>query len=902
MTSLSTPVLHNLNQLNCEVTVISSSNPKVLSKKYCWDAENNKVKVQVSAGMTHGEANVIEITGPESLANLLTSLEGHQCITWGKPIVGKSTRLYSRKEFDQMGRPIDGTYRSNKTFTWNSGTGILMLDFDYKNTEFTNEMLLSLLTRVVPDLASTAYVWWCSSSSYIYKGDELINGLRGQRIYVFVKNANDIERAGKVLFDRLWLAGEGYYEISKSGGFLERTLIDKSVFQPSRLDFAAGAICEPPLSQKRPAPFCHSGTALNTELALPDLTAEEVAQLSAIKHKARAELLHEADHVKQKYTYDKALENLTKAGIGNPSESEIESAKKSVTRALDYATLAGDFIVYLDDGSAVSIGEILDHPAQYHRVKTKDPIEPGYDGNRTVGILYLFDGSPRLFSQAHGGKSYRLIRQPREIEHKPGHTFETVNATLQLMRELPDFYDFGQQLVVVENGQPRVLTVDLLPYFLASSMQFYTSKDKKGELVKQYIDPPLNVVKQILALGSGRKLKALKAVITAPIITQDDYIVSRPGYDARTQLYLTTNESIPEITPTVDQDQAMEALEQLMKVFRGFPFVSALDRSVCLAAALTAVVRPILETSPAFAIDAPKQGTGKTYLAMCVGYLCAGFHVGPMPSLEKNEEEIRKRLFSNLIRGVRVIIWDNVMGIFNSSALASFLTAPVYTDRILGKSETIEVPNKALFLITGNNLQIAGELPRRVLTCRLDANCENPTIRSFDFNPHAYIVQNRLSIVTAAITLIRGYLQTVNHELLGGIKEDRLASFEDWDTLVRQVVAWVAQSNPNYVDPKKSIDESVIQDPENELLSELLGEIVKVRGEEWFEAKDLYADIEFSNTLSDAFFEILPTKQASSKSIGRALSYRRGRIANGRRIIMKQNGKKPAEFRIETVC
>lgn len=901
MTSLSTPVLHNLNQLNCEVTVISSSNPKVLSKKYSWDAENNKVKVQVSAGMTHGEANVIEITGPESLANILTSLEGHQCITWGKPIVGKSTRLYSRKEFDQMGQPIDGTYRSNKTFTWNSGTGILMLDFDYKNTEFTKEMLLSLLTRVVTDLASTAYVWWCSSSSYIYKGDELINGLRGQRIYVFVKNANDIERAGKVLFDRLWLAGEGYYEISKSGGFLERTLIDKSVFQPSRLDFAAGAICEPPLSQKRPAPFCHSGTALNTELALPDLTAEEVAQLSAIKHKAKAELLHEADQVKQKYTYDKALENLTKAGVSNPSDSEIESAKKSVTRALDYATLAGDFIVYLDDGSAVSIGEILDHPAQYHRVKTKDPIEPGYDGNRTVGILYLFDGSPRLFSQAHGGKSYRLIRQPREIEHKPGHTFETVNATLQLMRELPDFYDFGQQLVVIENGQTRVLTIDLLPYFLASSMQFYTLKDRKGDLVKQYIDPPLNVIKQILALGAGRKLKALKAVITAPIITQDDYVVSRPGYNAKTQLYLATNESIPEIPLVVDQVQAMDALEQLMKVFRGFPFVSALDRSVCLAAALTAVVRPILETSPAFAIDAPKQGTGKTYLAMCLGYICTGFPTGPMPSLEKNEEEIRKRLFSNLIRGVRVIIWDNVMGIFNSSALASFLTAPVYSDRILGKSETIDVPNKALFLITGNNLQIAGELPRRVLMCRLDAMCENPTTRSFDFNPYAYVIQNRLTLVTAAITLIRGYLQSVENEFLGGIKADKLASFEDWDTLVRQVITWVSQNNFEYEDPKKSIDDGVVSDPEHEILGELLTEIKKCKGDEWFTAKELCDDNEFCGQLSEVFSEILPTQRLVAKSVGKALSFRRDRIANGLKLTMSKKGKHAAEFRIETV-
>lgn len=901
MNSVAPLVLAENSIRNCEVTVISSNNPKVLSKKYSWDSDNAQLNVKVSAGMTQGEARVIEIHDPESLASLLTSLEKNQCMAWGQPLVGKKIRLFSKKEFERFDRPVDSTYRSNETFSWGFGSGILMLDFDYKNTELAKDTLLGLLTQVLPELVNTAYVWWCSSSSYIYKDDELINGLRGQRVYVFIKNASDIERAGKVLFDRLWLAGHGYYEISKSGGFLERSLIDKSVFQPSRLDFAAGAVCEPPLSQRRPDPICHSGIALDTELALSDLTAAEVTQLSAIKHKAKAELLHEAKLIKQKYTYDKALDNLTKAGVSNPSDSEIESAKKSVTRALDYATLAGDFIVYLEDGNGVTVGEILDHPTQYHRVKTKDPIEPDYDGGRTVGILYLFDGSPRLYSQAHGGKSYRLIRQPREIEHKSGHTFETVNATLQLMRELPDFYDFGQQLVVVENDQTRVITNDLLPYFLASSMQFYTLRDRKGELIKQYIDPPLNVVKQICALGAGRKLKVLKAVISAPIITQDDYVVDKPGYDVRTQLYLATNESIPEIPLIVNQDQAVGALDQLMRVFQGFPFVSSLDRSVCLAAALTAVVRPILETAPAFAIDAPKQGTGKTYLAMCLGYLCTGFHVGPMPSLEKNEEEIRKRLFSNLIRGVRVIIWDNVMGVFNSSALASFLTAPVYADRILGKSETIEVPNKALFLITGNNLQIAGELPRRVLKCRLDAMCENPTTRSFDFNPYAFVIQNRLSLITAAITLIRGYLQSVENEFLGGVKADKLASFEDWDTLVRQVITWISQSNSEYEDPKKSVDDSVVGDPEQEILSELLTEIKNCKGDNWFTAKELCDEAVFNAVLSEVLGEILPSQRLVAKSVGKALSYRRDRIANGLRLIVHVNGKHAAKFKIESV-
>lgn len=902
MTNLSNPPeQEKVHAFDCLATVISSSSPPVISKELSWDSENGEIETKTSANMTVGHAEIVRISNAENLAKLLTSLKSNQCMVWGIPDSGKNTKILSKNLFEKLGKPSDATTRSNKSFNWNLGPGILMLDFDYKGLELDKDQLITLLGQVIPNLRETSYVWWCSSSSYIYKNEDQINGLRGQRVYIFVKNARDIERAGKVLFDRLWLAGHGYYELSKAGSFLERTIIDKSVFQPSRLDFASGAVCEVPLTQKRPFPLVNDGVALDSEKVLLDLSAEEGAQLEAIKEKAKAELSPEAFRIRESFTYEKALENLKKSGIKSPSDSDIEQAKLSVKRALEYATLAGDFVIYVDDGSPVSIGEILDNPTEYHRVTTKDPIEPDYDGNRTVGILYLFDGSPRLFTQAHGGKSYRLIRQTRDIEHKAGRTFETVNATLHLMRELPDFYDLGQQLVAVENGQSKVLNTDLLPYYLASSMQFYISKDKKGELLKQYIDPPQNVVKQILALGAGRKLKPLKAVITAPIITQDDYIVSRPGYDSRTQLYLAMNEHIPQVPQTVDERQAKVALNNLMRPFQSFPYVSALDRSVCLAAVLTAVVRPVLDTSPAIAIDAPKQGTGKTYLARCIAYLSTGYDVGPMPSLEKNEEEIRKRLFSNLLRGVQAIIWDNVMGAFNSSALASFLTAPMYSDRILGKSETIEVPNKALFLITGNNLQIAGELPRRVLTCRLDAGCENPTTRSFSFNPYAYVVQNRLELNLAAITLIRGYLQTIEHEYFDGIKQDKLASFEGWDTLVRQVVAWIAQSNSDYEDPKKSIDDGVVTDPEHEILGELLSEINSCKGETWFTAKELCDDNEFCGPLSEVFSEVLHTQRITAKSVGKALSFRRDRIANGLKLVMSKNGKHAAKFKIESV-
>lgn len=282
---------------------------------------------------------------------------------------------------------------------------------------------------------------------------------------------------------------------------------------------------------------------------------------------------------------------------------------------------------------------------------------------------------------------------------------------------------------------------------------------------------------------------------------------------------MATNEQPPIIPDKVTGQDVQAAYEKLMQPFSDFPFVNPIDRAVCLSAILTSIIRPVVETAPAFAIDAPKQGTGKTYLAQCIGYLGTGVVPSPMPPIDsKNDEEIRKRLFSELIRGSRNILWDNVMGIFNSASMASFLTASTFTDRTLGKSETIELPNRAMFLVTGNNLQVAGELPRRVLTCRLDRQTENPIEHVFKFNALDHLKRHRAEMVKAGLTIIRGYLQN-NPD---GFISDKTASFEDWDTLARQPVAWLAQFIDGLDDPKIVINEAVKQDPEQEILGELL--------------------------------------------------------------------------------
>ena len=133
----------------------------------------------------------------------------------------------------------------------------MMLDFDFKDVAMSQDEIIQRLYSIMPELQESAFIWWCSSSSYIYNGDTQHSGLKGQRIYILVKDASDIERAGKVLFERLWLAGYGHIEISGAGSLLVRTFIDSTVWQPNRLDFISGANCIAPVRQDRREPVVH---------------------------------------------------------------------------------------------------------------------------------------------------------------------------------------------------------------------------------------------------------------------------------------------------------------------------------------------------------------------------------------------------------------------------------------------------------------------------------------------------------------------------------------------------------------------------------------------------------------------------------------------------------------------
>lgn len=890
-----------------QFTVVTATMPSRLSKAFRFN-KNGDVERLPGGTFARGSFRVMTIENLSGFAEVLAGLTSSNALVYGVPLNAAAKKLLTRNTFERAGRPEDAVTRTKDAFRYPEGAGVMMLDYDPpKDCKLPLDLdgLVAAVRAAVPGLAQYEMLWYPSASSCISNGDEELWGVRGQRLYLMVQQAADMPRAGKVLQDRLWLSGYGYLEVSKSGALLERTLVDGSVWQVNRMDFAGGSHCTPPLRQDRGLPVLIAGEAavVDSAIVFDDLTADENDTVQALKKYARDELSMEAKAAREAWVETRIRETLSKAQRDNPDA--VEQAQFRLRQVLETAELSGDFMVHVEcDGGleAVSVATLLADPARYDQKLTLDPVEPDYDGGRIVGKLFLLQGKPNLHSFAHGGKTYRLNRETGRIQVVGGHTAEAVAQTADFLRHDPLAFDYGEALAIIDHGRLHILDEHTLSNHLGHVLQFWKMVSKAGHDIEVDIDPPTTLLRQILGLKDRRKLKPLDSVLTGPVVFHDGSVSDQPGYHALSRSFFDpVGQDVQSVPPNPSMDDAREALTTLMTPFTDFPFVDSFAKGAMLAALLTAVERPVLPTSPAFAFDAPVQGSGKTLLARCVGYLATGREPDTFPHTKgRDDEEVRKRLFSALMMGTKTIIWDNVIGAFDSAATAGFLTSPMMADRVLGKSQALRVPNRALLIFTGNNIAFEGDMPRRVIKCRIDPRSATPFAREFAMDPFDHVQTHRLDLVTAACTLIRAYQSSGAPRAKG-----RMASFEEWDDIVRQTVAWVGTTLApgEYGDPMEIVREAQAADPTVEALGDLLQLLSEKFGSKWFTGKDveLAGAAGYFSPLKEALSDVAGEDiSGNARRIGKLLSARKGQIAHGMFLTSRKPNEKDAVcYRVE---
>src|SRR5262249_27110304 len=129
-----------------------------------------------------------------------------------------------------------------------------------------------------------------------------------------------------------------------------------------------------------------------------------------------------------------------------------------------------------------------------------------------------------------------------------------------------------------------------------------------------------------------------------------------------------------------------------------------------------------------------------------------------------------------------------------SASLDAALTGVVWKDRILGRSEIVEMPLVTTWAATGNNVVLGGDLSRRGCHIRLDSKLENPEERA-DFRHQEllrWVRQERPRLLAAALTILAAYCKA-------GRPDQRLktwGSFGGWSGLVRQAIVWSGLPDP----------------------------------------------------------------------------------------------------------
>jgi hypothetical protein len=308
------------------------------------------------------------------------------------------------------------------------------------------------------------------------------------------------------------------------------------------------------------------------------------------------------------------------------------------------------------------------------------------------------------------------------------------------------------------------------------------------------VDPPLQLVRMVLSRERRWAFPKVSGVITTPTLRADGSLLSSPGYDSRTELYLWPGFTLPPIPQSPTQAQALAELTMLKEeLFAEFSFKQrkpAIDLSVALAGLLTALLRGSLPTAPVILVRADTPGTGKSYLVDVISMVATG-QLCPVITTSRSFEETEKRIGSVLLSGSGIVSLDNLAHDLEGEILCQVAERSIVRIRILGRSEMPLCECRTALFATGNNVGFKGDMVRRGLVCDLEALDARPELREFHSDALARAQADRGRYVAAALTVVRAYIVAGSPQVC-----KPFGSYYRWSTLVRSPLVWLGETDP----------------------------------------------------------------------------------------------------------
>lgn len=304
-----------------------------------------------------------------------------------------------------------------------------------------------------------------------------------------------------------------------------------------------------------------------------------------------------------------------------------------------------------------------------------------------------------------------------------------------------------------------------------------------------FVWPDPNTIAAVMSRAP--KFSPLERISHAPFVRPDGSIVTAPGYDEATRTVLIPSEDLAGLTvpedPSPAEIQAARVL--IMDDWLGdFPFADEASRANALALVLTPAIRGMVPRAPMAVVDGLQMGVGKNLLADQILTVYTGQAARPMNFVDE-AEELRKQITSAFRSGQEFFVFDEAHTL-QGAALAQALTAETWQDRILGVSTMAEFPNKVTWISLGNQVQVRGDITRRVYRIALRPTYDNPQDRPASSFRHpgqsgldlgSWTRKHRRDLLTAVLTLVRAWFAA------GQPYERRKSSFGSFEVWERHV-------------------------------------------------------------------------------------------------------------------
>jgi len=489
-----------------------------------------------------------------------------------------------------------------------------------------------------------------------------------------------------------------------------------------------------------------------------------------------------------------------------------------------------------------------------------------------------------------------------QLPAQHGDAIEQARSALRAANRGPDIFRKGSAIVQVTREQlamgetafvVRELTARLLRGELAQRIDWFDEEAhplpvrRLGELAAD------------LAATPDQKLPYLDRIVTSPVYTRDGNLILTPGYDPASGILYEPPPDLrlPTVPARPTKSDVRAAVKSLKEETLGdFPFPDAASLANVIAALLVNPTRTLIDGPvPLHAATSPTPGSGKGVLWDVVALIVTGSRCAPVSLTFGGQfaaSEASRVLTAILLQCPEIALVDNVRDTIDSAPLAALLTGTEWQGRKMGTSDMRRLPNRTLWLVTGNQLRFSPEISRRTALSRIEPDVEKPWQRSGFRHPdlRRWVGEHRGDLLRAVLILVQAWIAQGRPR---GLRVR--GSFEAWCEVIGGILD-VAGIEGFLCDE----EEHVVVDIEGRELRELVKAWHSLHSEEWIGASEILnalsvADLSPSGIRGD-------TTRARLASVGAYLARMKGRVADGLRILNRRDEHQGANrYRLQAV-